>query len=93
MLVNLDKKVPRNLQIKRKQLNLTNSQRVLKGAIKCGISEGIIKSMNYLDLQILILDLHIDTLSKTLFELRQIKLKKNGIDNIQEASEEDFNNL
>lgn len=81
------------MKINSQQIVLPNSIRTIRDAIRFHIDGYTIKNTNYIDLQILIVNLCIEQINKSLYELRQMKLRERGIDSIQEASEEDFNSL
>lgn len=89
----MQSKIPNKMKIKSQQINLPNSIRTIKDAIRFNIDGYTIKHTNYIDLQILIVNLCIEQINKSLYELRQMKLRERGIDSIQEAREEDFNSL
>lgn len=93
MLIKLQNKIPSKMKINSQQIGLPNSIRTIRDAIRFNIDGYTIKNTNYIDLQILIVNLCIEQINKSLHELRQMKLRERGIDSIQEASEKDFNSL
>ena len=74
-------------------LESPNSLMILKNAISSGIDGYIIKTLNYIDLQTLVLNLNIDKVKQLLKELRQQQLSKRGIKAEEEATASDYEKL
>lgn len=78
---------------KAENIRIPFSLLVYKRAIKVGVPSNLIEKLSFIDLQILILSLEIDTLVQYHTEIRKINLQKRGIKDIVKAKPEDYENL
>lgn len=66
---------------------------VYKRAVKVNISGELIRSLAFIDLQILVLSLEIDNLHQYNADVRKRNLQKKGIKEVVQAKAEDYDSL